>query len=831
MSSALISHDGTPETGNRRVSTREKLGGFVLVFYERENWGKLVNISTGGMAFEFTCTPTAAHSTTFVIEVLGLGSDLQSPSSIEVEGHLVWTNECDKTVGVQFINLAGTAQQQIDNWLSTPSLPVADDDPGVQERVLTSVKAHLRELLSMPVERPEQVTSSAYRQYLDDSFARLEKLSSAELLEVEASPETKNIEDTKKIEETKSAEITSAFVSEVALPESPSTALDSTYETIGQQPECTPDSTQAPDLQTESPSIEKIAGFELVELPASENPLAARASLVNQDSEIEQATALEPIAEQASFIRATETESVESAAEETLESGFAEPLVSSGHLNDAATESSEAAKSVELLEEEPGFDRGRQLETGQPAGPDEPATNPTVLEALIELERALATVTTDVIPLVPQIQLAAASESPAAASLDITLPAPDASGSLADEGSKAAKSSQPDTEKLTGLVANGASALPLRCSSSQAKNQTKTTKKENDFALAETSATKSHFESPDTSNLQPKASKVGLDRLDRLALFGIVGCFVLLLVLGLGMMLSQANRIAATALFENIRKPFMAKKIVTPVASPAAVGKPFQVKVVDLQNRRRVLNFDTPTVSNEAPASSAAIAEGASNPKNSRTNGSVDSAPHSVSDPNLPKSTAVSASPAKENSQPLADSSDLKPAAASPKDSLNQPTEVAPKTIPAPANETATEPTVQPSHSVVQPNSQPSQTIQSTTQPTVELPSPSAPIVPESSTEVNPTSAFGPVEPAVLISSVKPVYPSEARSRAIEGDVVMDAIIDETGHVGKMKVISGLSYLRAAAMESLRQWKYQPARSRGQAVSSQMLVTIRFRLK
>lgn len=70
MSSSLITH-GTPDTGNRRVSPREKPAGFALVFFEGDNWGTLVNISAGGMAFEFTQPPPAGHSSTFVVEVLG----------------------------------------------------------------------------------------------------------------------------------------------------------------------------------------------------------------------------------------------------------------------------------------------------------------------------------------------------------------------------------------------------------------------------------------------------------------------------------------------------------------------------------------------------------------------------------------------------------------------------------------------------------------------------------------------------------------------------------------------------------------------------------------
>lgn len=94
-----------------------------------------------------------------------------------------------------------------------------------------------------------------------------------------------------------------------------------------------------------------------------------------------------------------------------------------------------------------------------------------------------------------------------------------------------------------------------------------------------------------------------------------------------------------------------------------------------------------------------------------------------------------------------------------------------------------------------------------------------------------PLPVGGDVKPARLISSARPIYPSIARSQRVSGDVVVDALIDEQGHVTTMKVLSGPSLLHQAATEALRQWKYQPATLDGKPVSMHLSVTLQFRLQ
>jgi periplasmic protein TonB len=86
-------------------------------------------------------------------------------------------------------------------------------------------------------------------------------------------------------------------------------------------------------------------------------------------------------------------------------------------------------------------------------------------------------------------------------------------------------------------------------------------------------------------------------------------------------------------------------------------------------------------------------------------------------------------------------------------------------------------------------------------------------------------------KPARLISSTPPAYPPLARSQGVEGDVTLDALIDETGRVTSIKTISGPGLLQQAAAAAVRQWKYEPATLDGNAVPMHLTVTVKFRMR
>ena len=62
----------------------------------------------------------------------------------------------------------------------------------------------------------------------------------------------------------------------------------------------------------------------------------------------------------------------------------------------------------------------------------------------------------------------------------------------------------------------------------------------------------------------------------------------------------------------------------------------------------------------------------------------------------------------------------------------------------------------------------------------------------------------------MVVKKVMPKYPPEAKKARIQGKVELHAVIDKTGHVADLKVISGPNELQASATDAVRQWEYKP---------------------
>ena len=62
----------------------------------------------------------------------------------------------------------------------------------------------------------------------------------------------------------------------------------------------------------------------------------------------------------------------------------------------------------------------------------------------------------------------------------------------------------------------------------------------------------------------------------------------------------------------------------------------------------------------------------------------------------------------------------------------------------------------------------------------------------------------------------------------ITGDVRITAEVGADGRVGKVTVISGPTALRAAAVEAMQQYEYEPATKGGKSIPSQVTATIKF---
>ena len=88
------------------------------------------------------------------------------------------------------------------------------------------------------------------------------------------------------------------------------------------------------------------------------------------------------------------------------------------------------------------------------------------------------------------------------------------------------------------------------------------------------------------------------------------------------------------------------------------------------------------------------------------------------------------------------------------------------------------------------------------------------------------------IEPPALLHEVKPDYTEQARRRGVEGDVVMEIVVEANGRVGQVRVLQGLGYgLDERAISAVRQWRFSPATRRGAAVSVMVEVAMEFKLR
>jgi len=65
-----------------------------------------------------------------------------------------------------------------------------------------------------------------------------------------------------------------------------------------------------------------------------------------------------------------------------------------------------------------------------------------------------------------------------------------------------------------------------------------------------------------------------------------------------------------------------------------------------------------------------------------------------------------------------------------------------------------------------------------------------------------------------------PTYPNAAREQNIRGQVAIQILVSEAGHVEGSQVISGDPLLRDAALEAAKRWRFKPFLKGGQPVAA-----------
>jgi protein TonB len=86
------------------------------------------------------------------------------------------------------------------------------------------------------------------------------------------------------------------------------------------------------------------------------------------------------------------------------------------------------------------------------------------------------------------------------------------------------------------------------------------------------------------------------------------------------------------------------------------------------------------------------------------------------------------------------------------------------------------------------------------------------------------------VAQALLINSVQPQYPDDAKQARIQGQVVLQALIDKKGDVDELTLVSGHPALAPAAVAAVKHWKYKPYLLNGEAVAMETQIVVNFQL-
>jgi protein TonB len=109
-----------------------------------------------------------------------------------------------------------------------------------------------------------------------------------------------------------------------------------------------------------------------------------------------------------------------------------------------------------------------------------------------------------------------------------------------------------------------------------------------------------------------------------------------------------------------------------------------------------------------------------------------------------------------------------------------------------------------------------------------------APPPPPQTSKPAPPALFhvgGDVIAARLIYQLKPEYPQLARMARIEGAVELEAVISKDGTIQELKVLRGHPLLVKAALEAVRQWRYQPTLLNGEPIEVLTEITVNFKLE
>ena len=94
----------------------------------------------------------------------------------------------------------------------------------------------------------------------------------------------------------------------------------------------------------------------------------------------------------------------------------------------------------------------------------------------------------------------------------------------------------------------------------------------------------------------------------------------------------------------------------------------------------------------------------------------------------------------------------------------------------------------------------------------------------------SPFPVGGGIRAPVKINDVRPVYPPAARQARVQGVVILEITIETDGAVSDARVLRSIPLLDQAALDTVRQWRYQPTLVNNAPVPVKMTAAVNFAL-
>lgn len=110
------------------------------------------------------------------------------------------------------------------------------------------------------------------------------------------------------------------------------------------------------------------------------------------------------------------------------------------------------------------------------------------------------------------------------------------------------------------------------------------------------------------------------------------------------------------------------------------------------------------------------------------------------------------------------------------------------------------------------------------------LPSAPSPAPPPPPVRRAPVRVGGNIQAPALLRKIPPIYPAYAVQARLEGVVILEAEVDESGAVAQVRVLKSVGLLDHSAITAVRQWRYSPLLLNGRPERFVLTVTLSFSL-